>query len=227
MKILETFSGNTEGHDYAVGDIHGNFSALETALSETGFDKNRDRLFALGDLIDRGHESESVLEWLEQPWFFSVMGNHEVMLCAALSGNIEAANFHQRYGGEWFYRLTRREQEEIGEALSSLPLAIEINTSSGNVGLIHGDYPFDDWQYIRDGRFSSQDVHYSLWLAERFRMQYRGTIRNIRAVVHGHMHVHEMLVLGNAFFIDTYRYNQENSCFTFLDLNNLDPVSFL
>ncbi|MGL9724118.1 metallophosphoesterase [Sodalis sp. (in: enterobacteria)] len=37
----------------------------------------------LGDLIDRGPQSEACLPLLENPWFRSVRGNHEQMACPA------------------------------------------------------------------------------------------------------------------------------------------------
>src|SRR3546814_9235683 len=68
---------NPAGRDVAVGDIHGHFSRLRQALDEFGFDPAHDRLFSVGDLVDRGHESESFMQWLDQPWFYTVQGNHE------------------------------------------------------------------------------------------------------------------------------------------------------
>ncbi|WP_156803421.1 metallophosphoesterase [Frateuria aurantia] len=46
-----------------MGEIHGCFSRLEAALALVGFDAGRDRLFAVGDLVDRGPESAEVLNW--------------------------------------------------------------------------------------------------------------------------------------------------------------------
>ena len=58
------FARNERGRDFVVGDIHGMFSALENFLEELSFDPGRDRLFSVGDLIDRGPESDPVLQWL-------------------------------------------------------------------------------------------------------------------------------------------------------------------
>lgn len=68
---------NELGRDFVVGDIHGEFSMLEDALQIIGFDPIKDRLLCCGDMIDRGAESHRAFEFLEQPWFFSVKGNHE------------------------------------------------------------------------------------------------------------------------------------------------------
>ena len=52
---------NALGRDFAVGDVHGCFTRLQQGLDQLGFDPTRDRLFSVGDLVDRGPECESVL----------------------------------------------------------------------------------------------------------------------------------------------------------------------
>ncbi len=73
------FELNQRGRDFAVGDVHGCFTALQSALDSIGFSPTHDRLFCMGDLVDRGPESRLAEEWLEQPWFASTMGNHDLM----------------------------------------------------------------------------------------------------------------------------------------------------
>ncbi len=45
---------NQAGRDFVVGDVHGCFRTLECALLEIEFDPSRDRLFGVGDLVNRG-----------------------------------------------------------------------------------------------------------------------------------------------------------------------------
>jgi len=71
---------NIVGKDYVVGDLHGCLSLLQRLLKEVEFDQDRDRLFSVGDLIDRGPDSLGCLQLLAQPWFYAVQGNHENML---------------------------------------------------------------------------------------------------------------------------------------------------
>lgn len=77
---VEQLTSNALGRDFVVGDLHGCKALLDRLLSEVRFDGTRDRLFSVGDLIDRGPESMACLELLEQPWFHAVRGNHEEML---------------------------------------------------------------------------------------------------------------------------------------------------
>jgi hypothetical protein len=53
---------------------------LDRLLDHVRFDPACDRLFSVGDLIDRGPDSLRSLEFLEAPWFYAVKGNHEDLL---------------------------------------------------------------------------------------------------------------------------------------------------
>ena len=55
----------TGGRDFVAGDVHGEFEALEATLANLGFQPDRDRLFARGDLVDRGLRSADALAWME------------------------------------------------------------------------------------------------------------------------------------------------------------------
>ncbi|MFP6557070.1 metallophosphoesterase [Paraburkholderia sp. B3] len=75
--VVERYAQNASGRDFAVGDVHGCFSLLDAELAARGFDPSRDRLFSVGDLIDRGEESPSVLEAMRRHQIKAVRGNHE------------------------------------------------------------------------------------------------------------------------------------------------------
>ena len=53
---------NRHGRDYVIGDLHGQWQALQRALGEVAFDPARDRLFSVGDLADRGPDSLRCLQ---------------------------------------------------------------------------------------------------------------------------------------------------------------------
>jgi serine/threonine protein phosphatase 1 len=77
----------SEGRTFAVGDIHGCFTALEVLLSGLAL-TGKDRLILLGDVIDRGPNTRSVVELLldvsQSCQLDLIMGNHEEMLFDAL-----------------------------------------------------------------------------------------------------------------------------------------------
>lgn len=217
---LQQFDANAQGRDFAVGDIHGHFTQLMQGLQTIGFDPDRDRLFSLGDLVDRGPESHLAPEWLARPWFHAIRGNHEAMTCDAVGGDAEAVHFHRTHGGDWLDSLTPEVAGRMREALASLPLAIEVATAQGPVGLVHADLPTDDWSDVRERPLSAHEAAHCIWSRQRHHMQYTGQVRHVRAVVHGHVTLARMAVLGNVYFIDTHG-GRADGYFTFLELGAL------
>ncbi|MYH15971.1 MAG: hypothetical protein F4149_12430 [Gammaproteobacteria bacterium] len=79
-------AANEKGRDFVVGELHGHFDALRHLLGGVGFSVGVDRLFSVGDLIDRGPQSEEAVEWIEAGRIaLTVMGNHEEMMLMALT----------------------------------------------------------------------------------------------------------------------------------------------
>lgn len=215
---------NEAGKDFAVGDIHGCFRALQKALDSIGFVPSKDRLFSVGDLVDRGPESDQVLDWLDRPWFHAICGNHDFMIWRSALGDPYAEVNHLDHGGGWLGKLDQDSQKQIGDQLAALPLAIEVETPEGTVGLVHADCPYDDWQDMQRQALSASAQHCCLWSGERYLRSYSNPVRNIRAVVHGHMTVANMEKLGNVFFIDTGGWRPDRGHFTFLNLQTLTAV---
>ncbi len=221
--MLRQFSCNRAGRDIAVGDIHGCFGKLEVALRRIGFATETDRLFAVGDLVDRGPESHRVLEWLRYPWFHAVSGNHEQLTWRRALGDPVPDIDHVRHGGQWLDLLDVSEQRDVGRQLRALPLIMEVDTRLGPVGLVHADFPYDDWRVVHGEGFSAEDEETCLWSIARYRSQYHQPIRHVRAVVHGHLTLPRMTQLGNVLYIDTGGWRDDGH-FTLLDLQTLKPA---
>ena len=73
---------------YLIGDVQGCDSALQRLVDEISFSPSRDRLYLLGDLVNRGPDSAGVLRRLMRYGDAAkcILGNHDMHLLAAAQG---------------------------------------------------------------------------------------------------------------------------------------------
>lgn len=212
----KNFAVNTSGKDYFVGDIHGHYSLLQLQLKELKFSPNNgDRLFSLGDIINRGDESEKCIELLLKPWFFCVLGNHEDMLLSIVE-RPDIIHSLRKVGGGWidsYINNPKRLTRYINLIYAKLFLAYTVKTSWGNVGMVHAKSP-DDWNSIVNKKLSTHDEIACLWSRENYSLDYKIKIKNIDLVVSGHVNCKEVFASGNHVWIDTINATKRLSILT-------------
>ena len=77
---------------WAIGDVHGCWLTLERLLESIQWKAERDSLWFVGDLVNRGPSSLEVLRWAyeHRNGIISVLGNHDLHLLARAAGAARA-----------------------------------------------------------------------------------------------------------------------------------------
>lgn len=159
MTLFKQLLHNRVGRDFVVGDLHGQYDLLKQALDQVEFDTHRDRLIAVGDLVNRGPNSLQTLRLLSEPWFHAVAGNHEWRLSQygqALTERTlddESMAYLGMIGADWLlgpYRQLNDDKwadliTEVLNLIRQLPLLIQIGHGHNAVGVVHAQLPNQDW----------------------------------------------------------------------------------
>lgn len=115
-----------------IGDIHGCFIELMELIDKAGLSEE-DEIIALGDIVDRGPDSFSVVEFFMQtPKASSLMGNHEKKHIRI--SNHEAEPSIAQYLTQ--KQITQRHYHRAINFFLTLPLFRELHDAM----LIHGLY---------------------------------------------------------------------------------------
>jgi len=157
---LKTLEPNLVGRDFVIGDLHGCFSAFKNLTRNLNFNPEVDRIISVGDLVDRGHDSVSCLSLIREPWFHSVLANHEMMMLDCFFGDgSNGGDMWFSNGGDWAMeahndyqstyvtrngRIPTDKSMEIIDLLplvNQLPYLITVNTKSGKkFHIIHAEF---------------------------------------------------------------------------------------
>ncbi len=151
--MIRNLPENLLGRDFIVGDLHGCRPMLERLLAHVAFDPSRDRLFAVGDLADRGPDSVGCLELINEPWFHSVKGNHEAMLLDCLwdvirqnRPPIRKAHYLFDNGGQWIFDVYDQNEGVwlndfplLFHKLKNLPFVLIVGEGAHRFNIVHAD----------------------------------------------------------------------------------------
>ena len=148
-----------------IGDLHGCFGTLEHALAELAFDSGRDRLFSVGDPIDRGPRSAETLAWLESGRITAtVRGNHEQMMVNALEANevlwvrkSGPGSDWLHNGGDWWYdsEAVARARKRTGKRRTFAPAK---RWARRNVICLDTGLHYDEWGHLTVAEIQGPDL---------------------------------------------------------------------
>lgn len=175
---------------YVIGDIHGCYDKMISALEYSGFNPSKgDTLYSLGDLCDRGEKSSAVLNYiylLNQNYknsFKAVFGNHDIWLYQHWDSKLnkvsmtrDAWEVWEHNGGKSTIQDTKNMNikviRKIFTWLSKLPYRIELDdyilqhTTIRSEELLLGNDPTKlTLKYCLDNEICSKD--YDSWFWDR------------------------------------------------------------
>ena len=202
MNIYKEY-GRSGGRTFFLGDLHGCYDELLIEMKKVDFDKTKDRIFSVGDLVDRGPKSLECLRLLKEGWFFSVLGNHEAMMRDSLAGfYLGGKDMWLMNGGEWYLKLSPEEKKEVTEELipliNQLPYVIFVD----GMTILHAQW---DGKSAHDlyGELEGYDLQSIVWGRTKINSANRDIVEDTEYVIVGHTPVSDPLCLGNHIYLDT------------------------
>lgn len=130
---------------YACSDIHGQYGMFLRGLEEIGFCDD-DRMYIIGDVIDRGPESIPLLQdIIHRKNITLLIGNHEYMMTMYLRQHRDGNVWTRPANGGSFTHMAYEllgsdEQAEIREFLDSLYLQLELEVGGKTYLLSHSAF---------------------------------------------------------------------------------------
>ncbi len=202
---------------YAIGDIHGRadlLDALARRIEEELPSAPADVLtIFLGDYVDRGLQSSTVVDWLSRndfpTPFHALRGNHEEVLMRFLEDDSILENWRRfggletlhSYGVDISAAMRGKGYEEARRALlARLPDHHRQFLAQTRLTASYGDYFFCHAGAKPDVPLDRQKAEDLLWIRDEF-LNHRGGWEKM--IVHGHTPVCEPDVQANRINIDT------------------------
>lgn len=211
--VLELDFSNHKGRVFVTTDIHGHFDLLQEQMNLHSFVARKDTIVSAGDICDRGPHSDWVLDYLNEPWFLSVRGNHCQMVVdyyeSLARDETEYKNLAARLlyenGGEWYFDQPPEVQKVVYESFSSLPLGIELKLSDAVVGVVHAQVPWSDWDRFKETPWEDAEA-VALWARSKYDTpgRFDDNVQGVDWVISGHTPVKSggPEWIGNQMYLD-------------------------
>ena len=117
-----------------ISDIHGNLEALKTTLEDIK-KRNIDKIFCLGDTVQKGHHSEECVKLVRENCEVSLQGNCDINMDDKPTESVHSIPLDLlKKRVEWINELL---SEESKEYLRNLPFSYEFYMSGSLIRLFH------------------------------------------------------------------------------------------
>lgn len=156
-----------------IGDIHGEYAALVRLLTHLGYDAHgrhpqQRSLVFVGDLIDRGPDSHSVLQLVQQlvesgnAW--CILGNHEINLLIDDVKDGSGWFFDERHQQDLknyapFRRTPSHQRQAFKDFLGSLPIALYRD----DIRVVHAAWTTAAIQAVQSITLGTVAEQYKMW----------------------------------------------------------------
>ena len=147
------------GHvmQFLISDIHGDLKRFKCMLNTISFNDKSDKIIIIGDVVDRGAYSISLLKFImnNADSMKLLMGNHELFMLKYLNNELNK-NDWIRFGGEntlnELDRITSEEKKDLKKFLYQLEYYTEIDSKKyGKTIVTHTGVDADYYFYNNDG----------------------------------------------------------------------------
>lgn len=185
-----TLNKNTSGRDLLLADVNGCVNELYKLIDEVNFSED-DRLFLLGNSINKGLYSYEVVQFTKNKNVYPLLGNAEMYMLTALTKGLPAEEkevFTQQWddnGGTWRHNATPQQLNEMYNEILQWPLSVTIN-SDKKYGLVHAESPFDDWNEFINASITYNIVSRATNGQTILQGERTGQVSNVDTVVSGH-----------------------------------------
>lgn len=157
---------------YVVSDIHGYFYRFQDALAKANFNEEKDTLYVLGDLTDRGPHSGEVLEWAYNcsANVHFLRGNHEDLMLSYFKDQKYAGEIFEDqeeledffYSSVWYWngarktwkylmnKIPKAHREDILKWIDTWPLYYDIEVNGRRFILVHAGLAIEGMRFSDD-----------------------------------------------------------------------------
>lgn len=153
---------------YLIADIHGEYDLFIKLLAKINFNPAEDKLYILGDVVDRGKDPIKTLQYIydNQDSIILLKGNHEqMMIDTIVNGNYYLWFYNGgRITYDEYINLSEEQQDKLFNYINNLPCIQQIEVNNKKYILAHAGVEVGHNGQILE----MQDQDFLLWAREEF-----------------------------------------------------------